>query len=438
VVALSKKKGGLRAGDVVEVAVEKGVYRGLGLARHEGRVVFVPHVLTGERVRVRVERVGRGYAEARLVDLLAPAAERRASPCPYAPRCGGCAHQEMDYAAQLRLKEAVLADALARSSVPWDRPVPVGASPETGWRTRASFHLAPGPSGLRLGLYEEGSHRVVDLEVCLQLSEGLNRTARSILEALRPRPAWASMVRAVDLAESGDGSRRVACLHVAGDVGLGAPLAALAGEVPWLTGLAVAGEGGGRAVVLSGEPYVESAVDGITFRSHVGSFFQGNRHLVEPLARAVLDGVPVGGNVLDLYCGVGLFALLAARRGAVVRGAESNAQAVDDATVNAARARIKDVRFEALDVAAALKSWPVNEGEAVILDPPRTGAGPAVVEALAARRPGAIVYVSCDPPTLGRDLRDLIGRGYLLEDLRAFDLFPDTFHIETVAVLRRA
>src|SRR6185436_3193657 len=162
--------------------------------------------------------------------------DRRPSPCPYVPRCGGCAHQEMDYAAQLRLKEAVLRDALARAGVRWEAPLPVAASPETGWRTRATLHLGTSASGLRLGLFEEGTHRVVDLESCLQLSSGLNRAARGIVDVLRAHPSWAALVRGVELAESGDGAQRVACLLVSGDAGAAAPLAALANEIPWLTG----------------------------------------------------------------------------------------------------------------------------------------------------------------------------------------------------------
>lgn len=430
-----KKKDGLRPGDVVEVGIEKGVYRGSGLARHHGQVVFVPHTIPGETARVRVERVGRGYANARLLDLTMASSLRRPSPCAYVPRCGGCAHQEMDYAAQLRLKETVLRDSLTRAGVPWESEIPFTPSPETGWRMRASLHLAQGPEGLRLGLFEEGSHRVVDVQACLQLSDTLNRTARGIVDALRTRPAWAARVRSLELAESVDGTRRVACLHVEGDPALSAPLSALSGEVPWLTGLGVAAVEGSGFVLLGGDPYVESVVGGVMFRAHVRSFFQGNRYLVEPLTAAVLKAIPEGGPVLDLYCGVGLFALLAARRGGAVRGAEVNAQAVEDAKVNAARARLDNVRIDAMDVGLALASWPVTPGETILLDPPRTGAGPGVIEALRARRPERIVYVSCDPPTLGRDLRGLLDRGYRVTSIEAFDLFPDTFHIESVVAL---
>lgn len=433
------RKEGLRPGQVVEVVVEKGVYRGLGLARHEGQVVFVPHVVPGETARVRVERVGRGYGNARLIEVVSASPKRRVSPCPYAPRCGGCAHQEMDYPAQLELKEAVLREALTRGGIAWDAPIAVEPSPETGWRTRASLHVSTGPGGLRLGLFEEGSHRVVDVESCLQLSDSLNRTARAIAESLRRRPEWAGLVRGVELAESGDGGQCVACLHTARDAGEAAPLAVLATEIPWLTGLGVAafGEADSSFVLLSGQPYVQSTVEAITFRCHVRSFFQGNRHLVGPLARAVTEALPEGGTVLDLYCGVGLFALLAARRAGRVRGAEISARAIEDARANAEKAGLGNVRFEGLDVAAALASWPPEADERVILDPPRAGAGAAVVEALVARRPHAIVYVSCDPPTLARDLRGLLAGGYRIESVRLFDLFPDTFHVETVVSLRR-
>ena len=433
------KKGALRPGHVLELLVEKGVYRGLGLGRHEGQVVFVPHVVPGETARVRVARVGRGYANAELMEVLSPSPSRRAPPCPYVPRCGGCAHQEMDYAAQLTLKEAVLREALGRSGIQWDAAIAVEPSPETGWRTRASLHVATSAGGLRLGLYEEGSHRVVDVESCLQLSDSLNRTARAIAESLRRRAAWAALVRGVDLAESGDGRQTVACIRLGGDLGEGAPLAALSSEVPWLTGVGVAGEGAAddRFVRLAGQPFVESDVEGLTFRCHVRSFFQGNRFLVGPLARAVTEGLPAGASVLDLYCGVGLFALLAARSATRVRGAEISAWAIDDARANAGKAALGNVRFDTLDVAGALESWPVQAGEHVILDPPRTGAGAEVVAALVERAPAGIVYVSCDPPTLGRDLRGLLAGGYRIESLRAFDLFPDTFHVETVVHLAR-
>jgi 23S rRNA (uracil1939-C5)-methyltransferase len=431
-------KGGLRAGEIVELSIEKGVYRGLGLARHEGQVVFVPHALPGEQVRARVERLGRGFVNARLLSVVSPSAARREPPCPYVPRCGGCAYQELDYPGQLAVKADVLRDALARSGVKWDAEIPIQGSPEVGWRTRASFHVSGGPRELRLGLFEEGSHRVVDVETCLQVSTGMNRTARALLEGLRARPQWASAVRGIELAESGDGARCVACLRVQGDLGAASSLAALASDVPWLTGLGLTSEDGAAPYVgLSGDPHVETVVSGVALRSHVQSFFQGNRFLVEPLAQAALAALPSGGALLDLYSGVGLFSLLGAGRFDSVRAAEAGARAVEDARYNAGRAGIANVQVDAVDVGAALAAWPVAADERILLDPPRSGAGVSVVEAVVARQPRAVVYVSCDPPTLARDLQALLGRGYALQSLQALDLFPDTFHVETIAALAR-
>jgi tRNA/tmRNA/rRNA uracil-C5-methylase (TrmA/RlmC/RlmD family) len=165
----------------------------------------------------------------------------------------------------------------------------------------------------------------------------------------------------------------------------------------------------------------------------VASFFQANRFLVEELTRAVVEWVPQGGQVLDLYCGVGLFAVPLAARGDGVLGAEISESAVFDASANGrewARAR-----FFRADVREALSRWPREGGERVVLDPPRAGAGPEVVEAVAARRPEVVVYVSCDPPTLGRDLAEFARRGLKPDKMRAFDMFPDTFHLETVVRL---
>ncbi len=178
-----------RRGDLVEAVIEKAVYRGRGLGRVGGRVVFVPRAHPGDRVRARLTAVHAGWAEGTLVEVLDAAPERRASPCPYVPRCGGCAYQDFAYDAQLRVKEAILRESLARAGAPWDGEVAVHASPERGWRMRASLHFAPGESGPRLGLRQEGTRRVVDVLTCLQLSESMNRAARALRDAVAERPA---------------------------------------------------------------------------------------------------------------------------------------------------------------------------------------------------------------------------------------------------------
>jgi 23S rRNA (uracil1939-C5)-methyltransferase len=425
----------LQLGAVVELEIEKGVYRGRGLARHQGRVLFVPRAHPGDRVRARVSEVHAGWAEAALVEVLEPSAERRPSPCPYVPRCGGCAYQDYDDAAELRLKEAVLRESLARAGVPWPGEVSLHASAVVGWRMRASLHFAKGPQGRLLGLRQEGTRRVIDLESCLQLSEAMNRAARALHGALAGRPQ-ATRVHGLELLEAPDGSGLVATLETGLERSEAPSLLPLRDAAPQLTGLGVRTRAG-TLEWLFGSPFVEAKVLGLSLRTHAASFFQANRFLHEELARTVVDLVPEGGSrVVDLYAGVGLFALpLAARSERETVAVEQSALACEDALFSGRRAGLHRLRVRQADVEAGLEALAPSPGERVVLDPPRTGASRALVEAIAARRPEAIVYVSCDPPTLGRDLALFTVRGYRAETVHIFDMFPKTFHLETVVRL---
>lgn len=428
---------GLAPGALVEVPIEKGVFRGRGLARLEGRVVFVPRAHPGDRVRARITGLHVGWAEGVLLDVLQASADRCVSPCPYVPRCGGCAYQDLQSAAERRLKESVLRESLARAGAAWDGPIEEHASPESGWRMRASLHFARGESGLRLGLREEGTRRVVDLEACLQLSEPMNRAARALREAIAARPALAERVHGLDLVESPDGATLVATLATSLSPHDAPKLVPVAAAAPGLTGLGVRTRTRSLAW-LHGSPFIEASVLGIALRAHALSFFQANRFLLEPLVRTVADLVPAGGGrVLDLYAGVGLFALpLAAADGAEVVAVERAPFAAEDARFNAGRAGLGSLRVLTEDVGEALRQLPAREGERIVLDPPRTGAERGVVTAIADRRPEAVVYVSCDPPTLGRDLAAFAERGYRPDAFHRFELFPKTFHMETVVRLR--
>jgi 23S rRNA (uracil1939-C5)-methyltransferase len=303
---------------------------------------------------------------------------------------------------------------------------------------RASLHFSTGENGLGLGLRQEGTHRVVDVLACLQLSERMNRAARALRDALADTPALGPRLRGLDLLESPDGRTLLASLETTLAPHEAPALASLAARVPGLDGFGVAT--GPRLQWLHGAPFVEASVLGVVLRARARSFFQANRFLLEPLARTVVDLVPAGdGRVVDLYAGVGLFALpLAARGEREVLAVEWASSAAEDARWAAARNGLDRVRVVAGDVAKALAEAGPGTGERVVLDPPRTGAGPEVVALLADRAPAAIVYVSCDPPTLGRDLAALAARGYRPDVVHLFDLFPDTFHMETVVRLRRS
>jgi 23S rRNA (uracil1939-C5)-methyltransferase len=426
----------MKQGDVLEVVIEKGVYRGRGLCRPGGRVLLVPRAHPGDRVLVRLTQVHPGWAEGALVEVLEPSPDRRVAPCPYVPRCGGCAHQDLSYEAQLGLKESVLRESLARAGAPWEGPVAVHGSPEEGWRVRASLHFAAGEDGLRLGLQQEGTRRVVDVEACLQLSERMNRAARSVRRALLQRRAAWPRLRGLGLLESPDGTRLLGWLETALDPAEAAGLASLAARVPELDGFGVAT--GRRLQWLHGPSHVEASVAGVVLRAHVRSFFQANRFLVEPLVRTVLELVPPGtSRVIDLYAGVGLFALpLGARGEPEVLAVEWAGTAAEDARWGARRNGLAHVRVVEGDVATGLAGVRPDAAERILIDPPRTGVGPEVVRLIADRDPETIVYVSCDPATLGRDLARLGERGYRPDTVHLFDLFPDTYHMETVVRLR--
>jgi len=307
-------------------------------------------------------------------------------------------------AVQLRVKESVLRESLGRAGAPWEGPVEVHASPERGWRMRASLHFSIGANGLELGLRQEGTRRVVDVLACLQLSERMNRAARAFRAALAETPALGPRLRGLDLLESPDGGALLASLETTLAPREAPPLVSLATRVPGLDGFGVAT--GPRLQWLYGTPFVEASVLGVVLRARTRSFFQANRFLLEPLARTVVDLVPAGdGRVVDLYAGVGLFALpLAARGEPHVLAVEWSSSAAEDARWAAHRNGLEGVRVVTGDVARALAEAGPGAEERIVLDPPRAGAGPEVVALVADRAPSSIVYVSCDPPTLGRDL----------------------------------
>jgi 23S rRNA (uracil1939-C5)-methyltransferase len=389
----------LRAGAELEVTVERILPGGLGLAHAEGQTLLVALSAPGDRALVRVERVSGTTAFASIKQILQPSTVRVEPLCPYFGRCGGCDFQQLSYEAQLAAKVEIIKDSLRRvARLEPPAEIAIEPSPEV-WRYRSRARWQYDPLRKHLGYYERGSHRVCDVVECPVALPPVQER----LSALRER------MSADELAEE---FREFEA--VAGDEGV-----ALWPPVEGLD---------------SGEQ--ARTVGGYRYRFDAACFFQINHGLLEPLVREGL-GDAEGQSALDLFCGVGLFTLPLAHRFARVTGVEGNAAAAAYARRNLSDSNLPNARVETSPVGDWMRRHAPAHApfDFVLLDPPRAGAEPETIAALLALRPERISYVSCDPATLARDLRALTNGGYRLQSLRAFDMFPQTHHVETVAHL---
>jgi 23S rRNA (uracil1939-C5)-methyltransferase len=418
----------VQTGDLIDVDIEKPVAGGRMLSRHDGQVVFVAGAIPGERVRARVSRVTRHALYAEVEAVLAPSADRR--PTEGDRRCGGNVLGHIEPRRQVRLKGEIVADALrrlARLTLP--EPPQVVASPERGYRMRARVHVRDG----RVGFLREGSHELCGVEATGQLLAETVDWLGGVEDALRGIGAHA--VQSIEIAENVPASERACHLEVApgGDV---QPLATLA---PGLVGLTA--QAGAELTALSGKAVVTDRLAvargqttaTVTLGRDVRAFFQGNRHLLEPLVNYVAGLVP-DGPVLDLYAGVGLFGLSLAALGhqtvTLVEGDRvSGASLVENAVPFAAGIQVRRMSVEHF-----LQADRGGAGETAIADPPRTGFSPEALRSLIRRAPGRLVYVSCDVATLARDTKIIVEAGYRLDELRAYDLFPNPAPVESGAL----
>ena len=385
------------------------MYGGDGLARLDGRVVFAPFCLPGERIRAAAEREKPGLVRARTLEVLERAPERVEAGCEYFGRCGGCHYQHAPYEYQLAAKRAILEEELyrlARTAPPGEIEV-VAAGP-WGYRNRAQFHLEDG----RLGYHEARSHRVWGITHCPIASPRINEAIGALNEMMR-EGRWPRFVRTLEIFTD----EREVQLNV---LETARPVARRFFD--WC---------GERIPGL-----VEGALDYRgEFRVSSNSFFQVNRFLLDRLVETAVRGAE-GEAALDLYAGVGLFTLALARRFRSVTAVEAGGGAVRDLRFNAERAGLAHVRAEQAAAEAYLEAT-TGVPEFILLDPPRTGIGKGMVARLCELKPRAMAIVACDPATLSRDLAGLIAGGYRIARMALVDLFPQTFHMETVVRLER-
>ena len=426
----------LAEGQQVELTIEKPAAGGWMIARHLGQVVLVRGAIPGERVKAWVERAEKRMAYAVTREVVDPSPDRRDGASD--PLCGGALYSHIAYARQLVIKSDVVRDAFARvGKYPIDREVPVAGSPERGYRMRARFHVHGG----RAGFYRENTHQLCDALATQQLRDEAVASVHTLAAALeREQPG---SVTSIAITENIAGDERAAHVEAAPGATIDEARLERGANEAGLRGVSARDHTTGR-LVSTGSPHVSDPLEAITdgraaggsIRRQAESFFQGNRFLLASLVTAVLDQVPDVGETLDLYAGVGLFSVALAATGHLeVTAVESDRASGADLRENA-RSQAPRVTAHVGAVEAYLAGRR-NAPAVAIVDPPRTGMSKEAAERLAGLETPRIVYVSCDPPTLARDARRLLDAGYRLESLRAFDLFPNTPHVESLAVFLR-
>ncbi|MCL7454558.1 MAG: class I SAM-dependent RNA methyltransferase [Anaerolineae bacterium] len=407
--------------DVFELTLTGMAHGGSALGRHEGKVIFVPYAIPGETVRVEIVEEHTRWARARLLEVLEPSPHRVEAPCPYfgPDKCGGCQFQHIAYEAQVEFKRAVVADQLSRLAG-LDVPVeePIGAAEPWDYRNHVQFHLTPDGE---LGFLTADSHRVIAVSDCLIIDPLLDELWSAVLLkwpqlyrlGLRCGSATGDLMAIFELESYEDFDIKVdfpvSCVLLMPD---------------------------GESIVLMGDSYIVEHVAGRDFRVSAGSFFQVNTGGAEALVDLVHEFLEPAAEdtLLDLYCGVGLFGLSLAEEVGRVIGVESDPSASADFRFNAqGLEHVSLIEGKAESVLEGLDE-PVD---LVVLDPPRAGAGAPTIDGIAALQPRRVVYVSCDPATFARDARRLVDAGYVLSRVQPVDLFPQTFHVESVALFER-
>jgi 23S rRNA (uracil1939-C5)-methyltransferase len=373
-------------GDVVEVTVERLVAGGEGLARREGKALFVGGVLPGERAAVRLVESRKDFDRAALVEVRDPSPDRVSPACPLAGRCGGCDWLHVSHAAQLALKRAIVRETLHRTGrIERGEPL-LEPGPALAYRNRVQLHRHPAGA---LGYREAAGRRVVEARTC--------PVAVPSIDALLADPPPEASIALDRFTVFGDAS--------------------------WA---ACEGRDDDRELQVD--------VAGRAMRFSVGCFFQSNLAVLHDLARHVASAAGAGDAAADLYAGVGLFSALVCSRFARLVAVESSARSLSFAGRNVAPAALEAFPMTVEQwIAAGAAGGPFD---AVIADPPRAGLGREARTWLASARPRIVVYVSCNPVTLARDLGDLARAGFEIDDLSLFDFYPQTSHVESVAVLR--
>ena len=417
--------------------IEKPIYGGSFLGRVEGKATFVPLTLPGEEARVRIVGEKRSYATAEPEEIIKSAPTRIVPQCPHFGACGGCSYQHADYETQLAWKREILRESLQRGGVPAVENIRVLAGQP--WHYRNRIRVALDRAG-RVGYRGRRSHEIVPIRECpiaapllVQAALGAAETLRSTKPAFRPTE--------ISLFCNADETQLLASVFVGSSPTQGFEKFSEAWKerIPAIDGVELVEEGRPghepKQLALWGDPSIHYRVGGIDYRVDHGAFFQVNRWLIDDLVKLVASDRR-GGLAWDLFAGVGLFSRKLADQFSEVVAIESAPQAKQALNKNLAGTSGTSVASDTLSFLKTYKN--ADRPDLIVVDPPRAGFGPEISSLLGEISAPHIIYVSCDPATLARDLRALLDSGYWLASVTLADLFPQTFHIETVVELQRS
>ena len=444
----------LEKGSVYTAVIDGYSSEGLGIARVNGAVVFVPHAVRGEEIDLRITKVMKTSYAGEIVKIHNPSPERMEPECPYAGKCGGCAYRHLTYPEELWAKRQRVQDALTRiGGLDLTVEEILGAKNPEHYRNKSQYPVGADGS---IGFFQARTHKVVPIRRCLIQTEAADRTAQAVGEWMRRYKISAydettgkGLVRHVCVRVNRKGES-LCCVVVNGNKVPREPeLAAyVTAAVPHTVGVLLNSNTrrgnvilGDKYRTLFGRNYLMDTLCGLEFKLSMPSFYQVNRDQAEVLYGKALEFAGLTGNetVLDLYCGIGTITLCLAKAAKRVIGAEIVPPAIRDAKENALRNHIENAEFfcgDAADIAAKLESDGLRP-DVVTVDPPRKGLAPEVIASVAAMGPEKVVYVSCDPATLGRDVKIFREFGYEAKRAAAVDMFPGTAHVETVVLLSR-
>ena len=440
-----------------EALVTDYTAEGQGVAHVEGCAVFVPNAIAGEKYIIRIEKAAKTWAAGKIVEILEKSPHRLQRECPISSGCGGCDFWHMDYEEETRLKAERVRQCLNRIGGEALEEMPILAAPTCkAYRNKAQYPVSAHKGRVYAGFFKAGTHQVVENEKCLILPLETDRVRHIVIDYVNrfgitayDETTGKGLLRHIYVRRGQVSGQVLVCLAVNGrKLPKWEELAERLKAVPGFTTLVLSVNTkkgntvlGDEEIVLYGPGYIEDTLCGLVFRLSPRSFYQVNHHQAQRLYEAAIAQAEITKEdlVLDLYCGVGTITLAMAKAAGRVIGVEVVEQAVEDAKENAKRNGCDNAEFfcgDAGKAALSLEEQGIHP-DVVVVDPPRKGLNADTIEALTRMAPKRIVYVSCDPATLARDVALLKERGYRLKNAQAADLFPRCSHVESIVTMLR-